>query len=126
MAGTILVAALLVTVGCTRLGTPVTARTTEAGKKVVQMRAQSYEFQPNNIKIFDPGPLTMIIDNVSGTEHNITIKNREGQVLKSVDLPPQKTTSVSVNLPARGTYDFYCNKDLHATLGMKGQIQVGS
>ena len=92
----------------------------------VHIKASSFEYRPNNIKVPELGPLTLVVENISGIEHNITVTNPEGQVLKSVNLPPKKTTSVSIVLPAYGTYDFYCDKPFHAILGMKGQIQVGS
>ena len=121
----ILLSVLLVTVGCAGLGAPVTAPSSEQGKRVIDMKANSFEFQPNNVKLPEPGALTLTVENISDAAHNITIKNPEGQVLKSVDLPAEKTVSVTVDLPASGKYEFYCDKPLHATLGMKGQIQVG-
>jgi plastocyanin len=121
----VLPAVLLVTVGCAGLGSPVTASSQEQGKMAIDMKANSFEFQPNNIKVPKPVALTLTIENISGTAHNITIKNPEGQVLKSADLPSEKTISVTVDLLATGKYEFYCDKPLHATLGMKGQIQEG-
>jgi uncharacterized cupredoxin-like copper-binding protein len=65
------------------------------------------------------------VENISGMEHNFTIKNPEGQVLKSFILPPKKMISETLDLDNPGKYEFYCDKPFHATLGMKGQIQVG-
>lgn len=121
----ILPTVLLVAVGCAGLDAPVTPLSPEQGTRVLDMTATSFEFQPNNIKVPEPGALKLTIENISGTAHNLTIKNPKGQVLKSVDLPSEKTVSVTVDLPASGKYEFYCDRPLHATLGMKGQIQVG-
>ena len=121
-----LLAVLPVMFGCAGLEAPVTAQSPEQGKRVIDMRANSFEFQPNNIKVPEPGALTMTIENISDAAHNITIKNPEGLVLKSVDLPTKKSVSVTVDLPTFGKYKFYCDKPFHATLGMKGQILVGS
>lgn len=126
LAETILLAGLLVTVSCAGMGAPVTAPSPEQGKRVIDMKANNFEFQPNNIKVPEPSALTLTVENISDEEHNLTIKNPEGQVLKSVDLPPKKTVSVTVDLPTSGKYEFYCDKPFHTTLGMKGQIQVGS
>lgn len=124
LAETVFVAVLLVSSGCTGLGRPVTAEG-QGDMKEIHLTASSYEFKPNNIKVPEPGSLTLIIENISGAGHNITVENPEGEVLKSVDLPAKKTTSVTVDLPSPGNYEFYCDIGLHATLGMKGRIQVG-
>ena len=123
---TIFLVGLLVTIGCAGLGKPVTAASSGQGKQVVDLKARSFEFNPNNILVPNPGSLTMVVENVSDTEHNITIRNPDGQTLKSVSLPPGIKTFITVDLPIAGTYIFFCDKPLHESLGMKGQIQVGS
>ena len=120
-----LLAVVLAIVGCTGLGTPVTVKSPEVGSTVIHLKASSFEFEPNNIRVPKSGPLTLEVENISGTEHNITIKNPEGQVLKSFSLPPKKTISETVDLFGPGKYEFYCDRPFHAILGMKGQIQVG-
>jgi plastocyanin len=116
---------VLTILGCASLGAPVTVKRTAEGNNVIHLKASSFEFEPNNVKIPKPGPLTVIVENISGTEHNFTIKNPEGQVLESFVLPPKKTISETLDLTDFGKYEFYCDKLFHATLGMKGQIQVG-
>jgi uncharacterized cupredoxin-like copper-binding protein len=120
----ILLAGLPTIVGCALLGNPVTAGRLEKGKRVIHMNASNFEFEPNNLRIPKPGPVTLAVENISNTEHNFTIKNPKGQVLKSVDLPPKKKTSITFDLPEPGKYAFYCDKPFHASFGMKGQIQV--
>ena len=96
---TIFLAVVLVMGGCTALGTPVGVKGAEEGKMTVHIKASSFEYRPNNIKVPEPGPLTLVVENLSGIEHNITVKNPEGQVLKTVNLPPKKTTSASKIMP---------------------------
>ena len=125
LAESILLAGLLAMVGFILLLDPVTARSMEKGKQVIHMNASNFKFTPDNLKFFRPGPVTLAVENISDIEHNFTIKNPKGQVLKSVDLPPKKKTTVTFDLPEPGKYEFYCDIDSHARLGMKGQIQVG-
>jgi plastocyanin len=122
---TMLLAGVLAVVGCAGLGAPVTVKSPQQGERVVHLKVNSFKFEPNNIRVSEVGPLTLALENISDSEHNITIKNPEGQVLKSVDLPPKQTISETLDLPHPGKYEFYCAKLFHATLGMKGQIQVG-
>jgi len=93
---------LLAAVGCTSLGPSVTVKNAAQGEKVIQLKASSFKFNPNNIKVPEPGPLTLVVENVADIEHNITIKSPEGQILKSVNLPAKETTSVTLYLPAYG------------------------
>jgi plastocyanin len=122
---TMLLVAVLAIVGCAGLGAPVTVKSPEEGNRVIHLKASSFEFEPNNIRVPEVGPLMLEVENISDTQHNITIKNSEGQVLISLGLPPNKTISETLDLPDPGKYEFYCDKPFHATLGMKGQIQVG-
>jgi uncharacterized cupredoxin-like copper-binding protein len=72
-----------------------------------------------------PGLLAIEILNVSRSEHNFTLKDLRGKVLKSVNVSPSGSVIINVELPDPGVYKFYCNKMFHATLGMKGRIVVG-
>lgn len=126
LAVAMVLAGVLALAGCAGLGPPVTVKSPEEGNYVIHLKASSFEFEPNNIRVPKPGLLTLQVENISGIEHNFTIKNAEGQVLKSFGLPPKKTISEALDLTDPGKYEFYCDKPFHATLGMKGQIQVGS
>jgi plastocyanin len=97
---------------------------TEAGTAVIDMKASDFKFEPNNLKARRGDILEFNITNVSGTTHNFTIKDPKGEVLQSADLPPHKTTTVTVTVAEAGTYHFYCDKPLHSTLGMKGWLDV--
>jgi uncharacterized cupredoxin-like copper-binding protein len=109
---------------CARLQAPVRPTVAEGGKQVVEMKASSFSFDPNNIEAKQGDALTIKIRNVSSIAHNLTIKDPKGQIIQSADLPPNETVTMAVELPEAGTYEFYCNKPLHATFGMKGEIQV--
>ncbi len=94
------------------------------GETVLPIRASSFKFEPNNIRAYKGDAIEFRIDNVSGTDHNFTIKDPNGHILKSVTLPSKKTTAVSVDLTEAGVYEFYCDKPFHSTFGMKGRIEV--
>jgi uncharacterized cupredoxin-like copper-binding protein len=96
----------------------------EKGEAVIDIKASDFKFEPNDIKAYKVEELVFKIDNVSGTEHNFTIKDPQGKELKSVSLPPKETTTVKVSLQESGDYEFYCDKPFHSTFGMKGRIEV--
>jgi uncharacterized cupredoxin-like copper-binding protein len=110
-------------IGCATQQNPV-AVTASEGQKGVLVEASSFEFRPNIIKVNGPGTLSLDIKNVAGVEHNFTVKNPEGEIIKRVNLPEGKTVAVEIVLSRPGTYPFYCDKPLHASFGMKGEIEV--
>ncbi len=93
---------------------------------VLTMKMDSYSFDPNYIRARPGDVLTINLQNVSGREHNLTIKDPQGKTILSQDVPSRSTATVKVDLPAPGIYDFHCDKTGHSTLGMKGRIEVAA
>ncbi|HMK55222.1 MAG TPA: cupredoxin domain-containing protein [Dissulfurispiraceae bacterium] len=117
------VGAILVLASCAGLQQEVTTGT-GGGEKSIAIEADSFKFTPNNIQAYEGDVMVLNINNVSGSTHNITIKDPEGQILQSVDLPAKKAVEVSIKLSKPGEYLFYCDKPMHSLFGMKGRIEV--
>ena len=114
---------LLLLGGCAQQ--PSTLRVPEKeGKKIVNMTASNFKFEPNVIKASPGDVLVLEIENISGTDHNFTIKNPQEDVLGRIDLPEKSTRQLTIQLPGSGIYPFYCDKPFHSTLGMEGRIEV--
>ena len=96
----------------------------EHGTMEVSMKASSFKFEPSTIQLKRTGNLVIRVHNDSSAEHNITVKDPQGKIIASVDLPANKTVSLNVDLKTAGKYEFYCDKPLHAAFGMKGEITV--
>ncbi len=94
------------------------------GEKVLEVRASSFKFEPNNIKAYTGDVILLKIENTSDSSHNFSIKDPQGKVLSSAELPAGKITKVNITLAEKGTYDFYCDKPFHSGFGMKGRIEV--
>ena len=94
------------------------------GEIVLTMKASDFTFEPNNIKGYKGDVIVLKVENISSTGHNFTLKTPQGNAEQSVKLPPMETVTVKVELSETGTYEFYCDKPFHSTLGMKGQIVV--
>jgi plastocyanin len=116
-------AVILLITGCAGLQ-PQVALSEKESKKVVEMKAESFKFEPNNIKAYGGDTLIFRIENSSVMAHNFTITNPQQQILRSVDLPAGKMTEVRVTFAEPGIYVFYCDKPLHSSLGMKGRVEV--
>lgn len=119
----ICVCVLLAVAACAGLQPQVTV-SPETGKKVIAMKASNFKFVPNNIKAYRGDLIVLEVENVSDSEHNLTIKDPLGQVLQNADIPTKKTVEFRIALPEAGEYDFYCDEPFHATFGMKGRIEV--
>ena len=96
----------------------------EPGATTVQLKASNFIFEPNAVKAHQGDVLTIRVENISGTTHNLTVKNPQGNVLANVDIPPKGTATAKVTLTETGTYPFYCDKTMHFTMGMRGKIEV--
>jgi YVTN family beta-propeller protein len=90
------------------------------GLMEIAVEADDYYFAPTFLH-GEPGqPLTLVVENESGTLHNLSIP--ELQI--DQDLPPQARARVQVTLPSSGTVRFFCK--LHAAMGMNGELRAGS
>ncbi len=107
---------------CSGLQKPVVLETKKTN--VVHVTMMDYTFQPNNLQAYRGETIVFRLDNVSSGVQNFTVQDPESMTLQSVDVAPGKTSEVRLNLAKSGIYTFYCNKFLHSTMGMKGQIVV--
>jgi plastocyanin len=92
------------------------------GLQAIALKAKNYSFTPEYIRASAGGELLLEVENLSGSDHNITVETPEGRTLLSVDLPGGETTTVKARLKSAGIYPFTCDQPLHATMGMKGTI----
>jgi len=111
--------------GCAGRAKVQPAASMTSGGSIITIEASSYKFSPSEIQVEKPGLLAVEVKNVSNSEHNFTIEDLHGKILKSVAIRPGGSAIINVELTERGVYKFYCNKTFHSTFGMKGQIRVG-
>jgi plastocyanin len=93
-------------------------------KDTVEVTADNFNFEPSIIEVKAGDTLFLKITNISSSSHNLTVKDPDGKVIQNVDLPENKTTKVELRFKQPGTYEFYCNKPFHKTMGMKGHFEV--
>lgn len=116
--------ALLFLQGCA--GTPAVPERAAGppGRPVIALTAKSYSFTPETVLARAGDELTLEVDNISGSDHNITIETPSGRTLRSLDLPAREKITVKIRLKEAGTYPFYCEQPYHSTLGMHGSIRA--
>lgn len=114
---------ILLLAGCAGLQ-PQVALSEKEGEKIVELKADSFKFDPNNIKAFEGDIVLFRIENSSDSAHNFTITNPQQQVINSIALPARKTVDIKISFATPGVYEFYCDKPFHSSFGMKGQVEV--
>jgi YVTN family beta-propeller protein len=90
------------------------------GLMEIALEADDYFFAPTVLH-GEPGqPLTLAVENGSGTLHNFSIP--ELQI--DQDIPPRARAKVQVTFPSSGPVRFFCK--LHAAMGMNGELRAGN
>ncbi|HME44127.1 MAG TPA: cupredoxin domain-containing protein [Syntrophorhabdales bacterium] len=110
---------LLLLSTCGGLQKPVSV---EGRQNVVHMSASDFKFEPNNISTRVGDTITFRIENTSGSMHNFTLVDPEGNTMQGIDILPKQSVDVTATFSKAGTYKFHCNKTGHSQLGMKGQV----
>ncbi len=118
--GLVAAVTLFVFGGCASM--PPAGSGTVQASGTVDITASSFSFTPSKIQVSKPQMLDIHIKNVSHLVFNFTIKNPDGEIMRSVDLPPGRTTTVTVDLNQIGTYPFYSNRPPRAEIGLRGDI----
>ncbi len=114
---------LLAVAACARVQkTPTVAQS----GGTLTMKIDSYSYDPNYIRARQGDVLTINLQNVSGSEHNLTIKDPKGKIILSQNVPARSNATVKIDLPVPGVYEFHCDKTGHSALGMKGRIEVAT
>jgi uncharacterized cupredoxin-like copper-binding protein len=91
----------------------------------IEIELRSFSFYPNHIAILkDQSPFTFHLNNTSKTKHNFTIIDSDKNILVSIDVMPNKSTTVTIEPPDSGNYTFYCSRFLHRFWGMEGMFMV--
>jgi len=75
-------------------------------------------FQPNNLKVDQPGRYTIKFVNDGAMQHDITFSTGA-----KVQANPKETKTIDVDVPASGL-SFICSVPGHSDAGMKGAISV--
>lgn len=91
----------------------------------IEIELRSFSFYPSHIAILkDQSPFTFRLKNIDKVKHNFSLIDSHKNVLISVDLIPNKSTTVTIDSLDAGDYTFYCNRFLHRFRGMKGMLMV--
>jgi uncharacterized cupredoxin-like copper-binding protein len=91
----------------------------------------SFGFAPNPIRLAAGQPITLTLQNRSGSSHDFTAKQfftssriiAGGAPEGEIELKPYETKSITL-IPRAGTYKAHCSHFFHEPLGMSDTIVV--
>ena len=100
----------------------------------VAIQLSSFKFAPASIHLKAAQPVTLHLQNASGSGHNfsapqffahVNLDPRSAALVHNGTVEVKSHQSVDVSLtPVAGTYPLKCSHTLHAAFGMKGTIRV--
>ena len=107
--------------------TAANAATPAPGTVAIGVRETEYKLTPANISPAKAGKHTILAMNQGKITHAIEVEGggAGGKDVRSADIAPGKSATITVDLQAGKTYTWYCPIDGHKGLGMKGTIKVG-
>jgi len=85
----------------------------------VEVEADDYYFEPTFLRGTPGQRLTLVVENESGTLHNLSIP----ALHVDRDVPPKGKIEVEVTFPATGVVHLFCK--VHEALGMNGELLAG-
>lgn len=94
------------------------------GEQQLAIEASSFAFTPNRITASAGSPLLLSVKNTAGMDHNLTIEAADATILLDLELPAGATTTARLKIDQPGEYRIYCNRPMHPTLGMTGQLVI--
>jgi plastocyanin len=105
--------------GSNSTSTKTTAAVSNTSGNTISVGMSNYRFTPKVISGKPGATITVKLTNSSSTEHNFKI---DGQPKADADVPPGKSGTAIVKIPASGTVQFYC--EYHKGLGMVGTVKA--
>ena len=106
--------------------TAANAATPAPGTVAIGVTETQFKLTPANITPKKSGKHTIVAFNKGTITHAIEVEGggAGGKDVRSADIAPGKSATITVDLQAGKTYTWYCPIDGHRGLGMKGTIKV--
>jgi uncharacterized cupredoxin-like copper-binding protein len=119
--GWILVPAVLVLSACG--GT--THKAAGPPLKTVQVSEKEFSITPSTIALGSTGRYSFAVKNNGAITHAFEVEGH-GVEAKTGNISPGSSTTLTVDLTAKGSYQAYCPIDGHRARGMQASITVGA
>ena len=108
---------------------PVQATVSEDGVQRVDVKVDSYSFEPNHIVLVVGKPVELTLKSVTTViPHNFTLNYPEAGLNVDQNISHGQEVKVTFTPTKTGSFDFYCDKtflfDSHRKKGMKGILEV--
>ena len=102
-----------------------TAAATGGAAGAVSLTETEFKLTPASPSIAKTGQVTIDVRNSGKITHALAVLTPSG-IVRTSDIAPGGSTTLTVNVSKAGSYTFYCPIDHHRQLGMHGVLVVGS
>jgi uncharacterized cupredoxin-like copper-binding protein len=96
-----------------------------AGGNQLAVSETEFKITPASATVAHTGTITITVKNNGKVTHALAVQTPSG-VVRTDDIAPGGTATLTVNVSQAGRYVFYCPIDGHRTLGMQGTLVVGT
>jgi plastocyanin len=115
--------------GADKESQPFEAKVSDDGVQRVDVKVDSYSFEPNHIIVAVGKPVEFTLKSVTKiVPHNFTLNDPEAGLNIDEDISAGKEVKVTFTPTKTGTYEFYCDKKSifanHRKKGMEGTLEV--
>ncbi len=106
--------------------TPTSTTTTTAPRPSARLTLTETEFkiQPSTPAVAKTGTIAITVHNRGTVIHALAIEGPAG-IVRTADIPPGGSATLTVHIGRAGRYAFFCPIDGHIRLGMHGVLIVG-
>jgi len=103
-----------------------TASATRTGRPSARVSLTETEFRitPSTPAVARPGTIAIRVHNHGTVTHALAIEGPNG-IIRTADIPPGGSATLTVRITQAGRYAFFCPIDGHIRLGMHGVLIVG-
>lgn len=91
----------------------------------VSLTETEFKISPASPRIAHTGTITVTVKNSGKFTHALAVKTPSG-VVRTGDIAPGATATLTVDVAKDGSYVFYCPLHNHRQLGMQGTLAVGT
>ncbi len=122
----ILAPAALLLAGCGGSSNKPAASSTGTGPalQTISLSEKEFSITPKAISVSKPGTYTFDVKNNGKITHSLEVKGN-GVEQTAGDIQPGGSTTLTVNLSKKGSYEVYCPIDGHKQNGMLASLTVG-
>jgi uncharacterized cupredoxin-like copper-binding protein len=121
----VVIGACLALAGCGGGGESSSSNGSGGSEQTVMISETEFALGPKSVDVAKTGTVTFEVKNDGQVTHALEVEGN-GVEEETESIEPGQSATLTVDLGKAGTYEMYCPIDDHESMGMEGDITVGS